>query len=269
MSWDPKQEAVRLWSADVCGGVDDVEPGTAEFFAAVDAQRYASYAPWLRGILPLDRVAGKRVIEIGCGLGTDLMQFAHAGASVGAVDLTPRHLALTRRRFAIANRRVNLVRGDGERLPLADASVDLIYSFGVLHHTPDIRAAIAELRRVLRPGGTAFIALYHRRSSFLLAWLARALAAGHLFSRGYRRVMADIEQHPHSEAVPLVNVYSVGECRGLFREFAEVHVSTHHAAYAAPFTGIGRLFSWSPSTQRTVERVLRPFGWYVVVRATK
>ena len=269
MTWDPKRETIRLWSADPCGADVASEVGTPEFFRAVDADRYGAYAPWLTELLRADAVAGRRVVEIGCGLGTDLMQFARAGARVAAVDLTPRHLALTGRRFALEGRSVDLIRGDAESLPLRDGSVDFVYSFGVLHHTPDIEAAVEEMHRVLVPGGTALVAVYHRRSLFLWAWLLRAAVTARLLRQGYRRVMADIEQHPHSEAVPLVDVYGVRDCRRLFRAFGTVDVSTHHAAYAAPITRLARALGWSPATLASVERSLQAFGWYVVVRARK
>jgi SAM-dependent methyltransferase len=269
MNWDPKRESIRLWSADPCGGQVGAPEGTPEFFRRVETERYGSYAPWLAELLRTDAVSGRRVLEIGCGLGTDLMQFARAGARVAAVDLTPRHLALTRQRFSVERQPVDLIRGDAESLPLAQASVDFVYSFGVLHHTPDIAVAIAEVHRVLVPGGTALIAVYHRRSVFLWAWLLRALVTTRLMRHGYRRVMADIEQHPNSGAVPLVAVYGVGECRRLFRAFAAVDVSTHHVAYAAPVMHLARALSWSPAVLAGIERSLRAFGWYVVVRARK
>src|SRR5262249_34431954 len=153
-----------------------------------------------------------------------------------AVDITPRHLELTRGRLLFEGFAPRLARSDAERLAIRDESLDAVYSFGVLHHTPGITAAIAEIRRVLKPDGTALVALYHKHSLFYLAWLARAALTGRLARQGYRRVMADVEQHPHSDATPLVDVYTRRSCRRLFSDFRNVTITAHHFAYAAPIT---------------------------------
>ncbi len=265
-----KSEAIRLWNADPCGGaVGSAPEGSAAFYDAVAVERYEKYAPWLQDILDVEPFRGKRVLEIGCGLGTDLMRFARAGATTFAVDLTPRHLRLTQQRLRAEGYAARLVRSDAERLPLADGSLDAVYSFGVLHHTPRFDLAAAEIHRVLRPGGQALIAVYHRRSLFYAAWIARALATGDLFRRGYRRVMADVEQHPHSDAVPLVDVLTRRECRRLFARFRSVDVSAHHFAYAAPVTHVRSALRLGGTATTRIERLFGRFGWYLLIRAER
>jgi ubiquinone/menaquinone biosynthesis C-methylase UbiE len=267
--WDPKAEAVRLWNTDPCGATDAFSAGTPAFFDAVEAMRYRDYAPWLLSTLQPHRYMGKAVLEIGCGLGTDLVQFARAGARVAAVDLTPRHLELTRRRLLNEGRTAMLLRSDAERLPIADGTIDLVYSFGVLHHTPGIRTAVQEICRVLKPDGAAHVALYHKQSLFFMAWMARAIVTGALWRKGYRSVMADIEQHPGSAAQPLVTVHTRGSARRLFSQFRRVTIETHHAAYAAPVTHVARVLQLDDRSLRTLERLLRRAGWYLVIRAEK
>jgi ubiquinone/menaquinone biosynthesis C-methylase UbiE len=268
--WNAKAEAVRLWNADPCGGaVGQLPEGSAAFYDAVAAERYGSYAPWLPAAVDVRPFSGQRVLEIGCGLGTDLMRFARAGATTFAVDLTPRHLRLTQQRLRAEGYAARLVRSDAEGLPLGDACLDAVYSFGVLHHTPRMDLAVAEIHRVLRPGGTAIVAVYHRRSLFYAAWMARALGTGDLFRRGYRRVMADVEQHPHSDAAPLVDVLTRGECRRMFAPFARVEISAHHFAYSAPVTHMVSALRLGAAASARLERLFGRFGWYLLIRAER
>lgn len=267
--WQPKQEAVRLWGADPCGGtVAGAAEGSTEFFREVDRVRYDEYAPWMGSAIPFRESAGRRVLEIGCGMGTDLARFARNGATTFALDLTPRHLAITRARLAGEGFVPRLVRGDAEQLPLASDVVDLVYSFGVLHHTPGIDTAIAEIHRVLRPGGSLVLGLYHRHSVFY--WFSTILLGGivkgRLWRHGYRRLMADIERHDHTDALPLVNVYSRNGTRRLLRAFSKVEVSTHHLE-ASHFSRLAPLLR--PVPRERLEALGRRWGWYVIARAIK
>src|SRR5215208_7045270 len=101
---DPwKRLAREQWGVNPCGAhvARDCEFGTREYFDAIEEYRYRHYAPWMKKALGFDRYGGKRVLEIGCGTGTDLLQFARHGARVTGVDLTPRSIEITRRRFEV------------------------------------------------------------------------------------------------------------------------------------------------------------------------
>jgi ubiquinone/menaquinone biosynthesis C-methylase UbiE len=267
--WDPKQEAMRLWGADPCGGqAGDSPEGTPEFFRSIDRDRYGAYAPWLPAAAGFTQHAGQRLLEIGCGMGTDLASFARGGANVMAVDLTPRHLGIARQRLQVEGHPVRLVRSDGEVLPFPDNTFDVVYSFGVLHHTPGTEKAIEEVRRVLRPGGSAIIALYHRDSVFYWFYtiLLRGLLKGVLFRHGYRRLVADIEQHEHTDALPLVKVYSRGQLRRIFRRYSSIatevyHLDAGHFSYLSP---IVRRFP-----QSWMDAAARRAGWYIFAKAVK
>ena len=104
------------------------------------------------------------ILEIGCGIGTDGAQFAKAGADYTGIDLTEAAIDLARRRFAVSGLNGEFRVSDAEKLGFPGDSFDLVYSHGVLHHTPDIEAAVSEIRRVLKPGGRALVMLYHRGS---------------------------------------------------------------------------------------------------------
>ena len=147
------------------------EPGTPEFFERLDREFYSWNTP-LHDARPFDRLfpydkygmTGARVLEVGCGLGTMAMNWARAGAHVTALDLNPTSIELTRKRFAVHGLEGDIRLADARQLPLDDAQVDYGYSWGVLHHSPDLEQSVAELMRVIKPGGGFGIMLYNRRS---------------------------------------------------------------------------------------------------------
>ena len=143
--------------------------GSPEFFERLDREFYSWNAP-LHDERPFDRLfpypefAGGKVLEIGCGLGTMAMNWARAGAAVTAVDLNPTSVRETRKRFELQGLAGNICLMDGNRLAFADGEFDYVYSWGVLHHSPDLERSLAEMMRVLKPGGGYGLMLYNRRS---------------------------------------------------------------------------------------------------------
>jgi SAM-dependent methyltransferase len=148
----------------------DYEFGTRELFERLDREFYGWNAP-LHGDRPFDRLfpypiytKGARVLEIGCGLGTMLMNWARNGALVTGVDLNPTSVRETKRRLQVFGLEGSVCLMDGTALAFPDASFDYVYSWGVLHHSPELGRSLAELMRVLKPGGGFGIMLYNRRS---------------------------------------------------------------------------------------------------------
>ena len=259
-----KREAIRQWDTDPCGALGEPED-TPEYWAEVDRFRYANYAPWMRTTFPYQACGTRRVLEIGVGLGADLMQFARAGSRCVGVDLNRRHLELTRQRFRTAEMPVGLVQGDVEALPIASASIDVDYAFGVVHHTPDAESALAEIRRVLRPGGQLWLAVYHRQSLVMLYRLVMlGLLRGQLRS-GWRRFLSTIEYRRNPEnAEPLVRLYSRSMLRHALRDFTDVRIVVRHGTHLyGSERGIKR---W---LKRAVAPISLPFGWYLVARAQR
>jgi ubiquinone/menaquinone biosynthesis C-methylase UbiE len=174
-----KREVQSYWEVKPCGSTHaDTTPGTPEFFAQVAAAR-DRLEPYIADFAGFDTTAGQKVLEIGVGLGSDHIRFARAGARLTGVDLTEASIELTRRRLALEGLSSNLRRADAESLPFPDNHFDVVYSWGVLHHTPDSDQAIREALRVLRPGGRACLMLYARRS-----WVGFGLWARYALLRG-------------------------------------------------------------------------------------
>jgi len=235
--------------------ITDLPVGSSEFFDALECYRYDKI-DYLRDYVGFSRYKGKKVLEIGCGVGIDLLQFARAGADVSAVDLTLNAVQLATANLAREGYQGNLRVGNAESLDFPDGCFDVVYSHGVLHHTVDTEKSIDEVYRVLRTGGEAIIMLYNRYSWFNLA----AVLSG-----------TSIE-HAKKEA-PIIRRYSTGECRKMFQRFRGVQI--HVDRFPKRTLKFENLFAklnnylLVPFFGLLPERLKRPLGWHIMIRATK
>lgn len=153
-----------FWCENLNGAqMVEEQPDIPAFYLSYERHRYQS-EPYNLEQLDLDRVAGKTVVEVGSGLGTDGTGLARAGANYIGVDVTPNGAALTQGNLRFCNIPGSAINASAERIPLASGSVDYVYSHGVIHHTPDIDQAVAEIHRILKPGGEIHLMLYHKSS---------------------------------------------------------------------------------------------------------
>jgi len=136
----------------------------------------AKGAPFFSALMPTDWLRGKKVLEIGCGLGSHTEALVRAGAQLTAIDLSPKSVATTRRRLDLKALDARIIEADAEQLPFADGEFDYVWSWGVIHHSPNTRACAREIVRVLRPGGRFGVMLYNRNS--LYNWLNVILRHG-------------------------------------------------------------------------------------------
>ena len=265
---DDKQRARDQWSKDPAGAVYGKahEFGTREFFDEVERHRYQDYAPWMPTLMGFNDFPGKRLLEVGCGMGTDLLQFARGGAQVTGVDLTPRSIEISRHHLSLYDASGEFAVADCEVLPFADESFDVAYSNGVLHHTPDTAGAVREIHRVLRPGGQARVMLYHRRSFGF--WTQVILLHGILkgeFLRGNSTadIMSKHVEVNEGGGRPLVKAYSRAEARELFSLFSEVELNVEQLTRPELYL-FGNLVPES-----LFQRLRRSVGWNVIVSARK
>jgi len=145
--------------------------GTREFFERIDQQFYNWNKPLHQEkpfdmLFPYEKYRQKKVLEIGCGLGGMLMNWARNGAQCTGVDLNPTSIAQTKKRFELYGLEANIRLEDANQLPFEDNSFDYVWSWGVLHHSPNLDLSIRELFRVLKPGGEFGIMLYNRKSFY-------------------------------------------------------------------------------------------------------
>jgi 2-polyprenyl-3-methyl-5-hydroxy-6-metoxy-1,4-benzoquinol methylase len=265
---EEKQRAREQWGEDPCGAVygREHEFGSREFFDEVERHRYQVYAPWMPEVMGFNDFAGARLLEVGCGMGTDLLQFARGGAHVTGVDLTQRSIQISQQHLDIYGERGDFAISDGESLPFGDESFDVVYSNGVLHHTPDTAGAVREVHRVLRPGGQARVMLYHRGSAAY--WgdiiLRHGVLKGELL-RGHspEDIMSRHVEFNESGGRPLVKAYSRREARKLFSMFSEVRIQVEQLTRPELYF-VGRFIP-----EGMFRSLRRSVGWNVIVSARK
>jgi len=172
---DQKQQVADFWNRASCGEDLLLPNAERDGYAAQSKERYR-LEPYITEFAGFDRGKGLTVLEIGVGLGADHQRFAEAGADLYGIDLTPRAVEHTTRRLLAFELRSTLAIGDAESLPFADGTFDIVYSWGVLHHSPDTPKAFREVRRVLKPGAEARIMIYQKWSIVgLMLWVRYAL----------------------------------------------------------------------------------------------
>jgi ubiquinone/menaquinone biosynthesis C-methylase UbiE len=240
------------WEQEPCGsGVAKNPKYTKEYFNEIEEYRYL-VEPFIHQFAQFTRYSGKKVLEVGVGAGTDHVQFARAGAILWGVDLTEAAIEMVRKRLALEGLQSDLRRSDAENLPFDDNTFDYVYSWGVLHHTPDTEKAISEVYRVCKPGGRVCIMLYHRYS--LLAfqfWLRYGLLKLKPF-----RSLKDVIYH-HMESFGTKS-YSQKEIRELFHQFSNVRIT--------PLLTTG---DTNPLPGGIVKYIPQSFGWFLVIQGSK
>lgn len=214
-----KGEVRSHWNAVPCGTRDISREDRQRFFRELEAERY-SLEPYIRDFARFERGKGKRLLEVGVGAGTDFINWVRHGAIATGVDLTDAGVELTKERLALEGLSAEVRVGDAENLPFADESFDLVYSYGVIHHSPDTPKAVREIHRVLKPGGTAVVMIYHLRS-----WVALTLWALHGLAKGRPSKTPREVVFEHLES-PGTKAYTVDEGRALFRDFSRVKIHT-------------------------------------------
>jgi ubiquinone/menaquinone biosynthesis C-methylase UbiE len=220
-----KAEVKDYWNENPCGTqFTGLQWGSREFFDEVERFRY-DVQPFMADVMEFDKHKGERLLEIGCGLGTDLLQFARGGAIVTGVDLTEKSIDLVRKRFAVYNLAGEAMTADAEHLPFADNSFDIVYSFGVLHHTPNTPKAISETYRVLKPGGKIIMMLYHRQSLHVLL----GSPAMRLMKRLRKKELSATDDWIRiydGDRNPLGKAYTRSEVRAMMNRFSSLQFTT-------------------------------------------
>jgi SAM-dependent methyltransferase len=212
------EEVRAFWEQGPCGSggpiVGDAEPLTREWFERIEAHRYR-VEPFIHSIAQFPRHHGKTILEVGVGAGTDHLQGARSGCRCFGVDLTQAAIETTRSRLALYGLESTLQRLDAARLPFPDAQFDLVYSWGVIHHSERPEVIVGEIRRVLKPGGLFVGMLYGRRSPLAFkVWVRHALLAGKPWL-GFADVIWDKVESVGTKA------YTVAELKTLFAGFGD------------------------------------------------
>ena len=287
------EEVREFWNANPCNSTLSYEQDRRKYFEEITRKRYEGRDWHIPTTARFELYAGKDVLEIGCGIGTDGFEFAKRGARYVGIDLTANSIAIARERFDLFNVEGALkVVNAEDGLPFGDESFDHIYSFGVLHHSPKTEAIVDETYRVLRSGGTVTVMLYNRSSinyyieimflrrlfrrmlypQFMPKLLSKLMGFDEWKLQGHREILLRKPNLSEEEWVsmntdgphcPLAKVYSKREAEELFRKFRAVRqevweFNTEH------WSVVGKLIP-----KHMAHAIGRVWGWHRMVYAVK
>jgi SAM-dependent methyltransferase len=214
-----KSDIRTFWDQGSAGEFWAVGSDAKSRFLAEERSRY-QFEPFIPVFADFAAAADRVVLEIGVGMGCDHQQWARARPRrLLGTDLSWRSVAYARERFDLFDLKSSLILADCERLPLASDCVDIVYSWGVMHHTPNTPQAIREAFRVLRPGGTAKVMIYHKWSlTGYMLWMRYGLMRGRP-GCGLEYIYANFLESPGTKA------YTVDEARQLFGQFSDIRIA--------------------------------------------
>ena len=224
-----KQNSKEWWSSH---SQDYVEPGGAPhegvphlasddqflfYLEKIDENFYADAyfaqkrgAPLFSALMPVNWLKGKKVLEVGCGLGAHTEMLCRYGADVTSVDLSPTSIEVTKRRLALKNLEAEVMEADAENLPFPSNHFDYVWSWGVIHHSPNTVACAQEITRVMKPGARIGIMLYHRNS--LYNWVnvvfRYGLLKGQLLTMSVQELHNRYTDGKEKEGAPLSKYYT-------------------------------------------------------------
>lgn len=256
MSQAASLESVRdFWNRRPCNLRHGTAPvGTREYFDQVEARKYL-VEPHIPGFSEFEKWRGKRVLEIGCGLGTAAVSFARAGADYTAIELSSESLKLARQRFEVFGLQGRFYEGNAEQLAdiVPVEPYDLVYSFGVIHHSPHPEKIVAAVQRYLKPGSEFRLMLYARHS-----WKNIMIEAG-------------FDQPEAQAGCPIAFTYTHDEVRALLKDYEIIDLRQDHifpyvieqyVRYEYEFQ------PWFKAMPREMFRALeKALGWHTLITA--
>ncbi len=264
-----KEQTKAHWSEAPCGtNYTQQEILSREYFEDIETHRYRTH-PWIKKAIERFHINNKNVLEIGFGVGSDHLNLTRRGAKMHGIDLTPKHVEITRARLGLYGLRSKLLIGDGEDLPFPDNYFHFVYSFGVIHHSPDAQKIISEIYRILTPNGRCYITVYHKNSIFF--WWS-IFFVRYILRNGWRKRSLQQElglvEYPNTNQSILVRLYKKRECERLFHQFSKTRTCIRHLL-PADIAIFSALYRDQVKPTPLLDRIGRRFGWYIVLEAIK
>ena len=228
--------------------------GSPEFFVDLDEYRFDKLR-YLPEVVDFDGFSGRPLLEVGCGIGTDLVRFMRGGARVTGIDLSENAIELARLNFELNGLDgVDLQVANGEAMPFVDETFDAVYAHGVIQYTADPARMIAECHRVLKTGGQAIVMVYNS-----ISWL-NALS----------KVMRVGLEH---EDAPMLRLFSIGDYRRLLAAFSEVRIVPERFPVRSRLHGgwKGVLYNrfFVGAFNALPRGLVRPLGWHLMAFCRK
>lgn len=259
-----KKVVQTYWNAASCGTeVTKQHKFSPEYFKEIEDHRY-SIESEIFAFAQFSRFHNKKVLEVGVGAGTDFVQWARSGAYCYGIDLTQEAIDNTTHRLSLYGlQAAELQVADAEHLPYADNSFDLVYSWGVIHHSPDMIACLNEIVRVAQPGGTIKLMLYNRYSLFALyQYIISALGKGKPFQT-LSTVLYNHQESKGTKAYTFAEIKKIMAPLPVTIPHLKATVSQHDLLYykAKPFRWLAYaaacVFGWNRA------------GWFMTIELKK
>ena len=282
-----------FWDANPCQSHLSYEKERKKYFEEISKNRYCGREWHVPIVAKFDQFKNKDVLEIGCGIGTDGFEFAKHGARYVGVDLTPNSVALAKERFEIFGVEGTFYTLDAEKpLPFPESSFDHVYSFGVIHHSPNSESIVDEIYRVLKANGTFTVMLYNRSSinyyieimflrkifrwalypKFMPKLVSRVTGFDEWKLKGHRDIMIKkgkinkqewINMNTDGPFCPLAKVYNEKDAKDLFNKFHDVkqevwEFNTDHWSFIGKLIPIGM-----------ARKIGRKVGWHRIIYGEK
>lgn len=248
-------EVQSFWENETCGTASEIVSGDSKFslewFKKVEDHRY-KFEPFIHSVAQFPRHHGKRILEVGVGAGTDHLQWAKCGAACHGVDLTQAAIETTKAHLALYGFESKLNHINAEEIPYEDNYFDLVYSWGVIHHSENPQKILDEIRRILKPGGV-FVGMMYKRYSIktLRLWISHALLQGKPFQT-FSKV---IWNHMESKGT---KAYTQSELADMFSQF---HTFSAESILTDSDT--------SKLPTLIIKYLPQQWGWYYALNATK
>ena len=268
-----KESAKNVWGTTPAGTTfgQGHAKGTKEFFESVLKKRFTYECDWLDGIVNFAQFKDKKVLEVGCGAGYDAYMFCKNGADYTGIDIAPENIETTKKHLGHYGYNPTILQMDASSM-LFDNEFDYIYSFGVLHHIPDMERALSKIHCALKKGGKAQIIVYNRNSIFYKLSLIFGVWfwAGKYKTMSLREVLQKIE-YTESDKLPWVEVYSKKDLFKIFHKIGffsmkfDIRKLVYEDIVAVPI--LGRVLKNFP--KKFFDFLGKFFGWYVSVTAEK
>lgn len=266
-SADYKKNVADHFNADPCGtGYSEIgiDKYTREYFDEIEKSRY-DVQPWSLDDIRHFDISGKKVLEVGYGMGTDHLSMARMGGEMYGVSITSNDKLIIDKRFELYGYQTNALVADAEDLPFEDGFFDFVYSFGVVHHTPDTEKAISEIFRVLKPGGKCYISVYNKNSVYFW-WtiLFRSYILKGEFRKLTLKQRLSMNEYPFDDTSLIVRLYTPKEFVQIMNRAGFKVEKTRIDHPRGNDKGIGRFLP-----DAIFDFFAHKWGWYLIVYAEK